>query len=80
MDPVGTGYSHVAPGVRVEDFWGVQEDAASLGDFVRLYLTRSGRTSSPVFLAGESYGGFRVGLLARRLCISSEGLPHGETA
>ena len=33
--------------------------------FIRLYLARAGRTLSPVFLAGESYGGFRAALLAR---------------
>ena len=35
--------------------------------FIRLYLAREGRTLSPVFLAGESYGGFRAALLSRTL-------------
>ena len=34
---------------------------------MRLYLARAGRSLAPVFLAGESYGGFRVALLAKRL-------------
>ncbi|UUP18125.1 S10 family peptidase [Nitratireductor thuwali] len=67
VDPVGTGYSRAAPGEKPSDFWGVSQDAASMGAFIRLYLAQAGRTQSPVFLVGESYGGFRVALLARTL-------------
>ena len=35
--------------------------------FIRLYLAREGRTLSPVYLAGESYGGFRAAVLSRTL-------------
>lgn len=67
VDPVGTGYSREAPGQETRSFWGVDQDAASLGAFIRLYLAQAGRSRSPVFLAGESYGGFRAALLARTL-------------
>lgn len=67
VDPVGTGYSRAAPGQEAESFWGVSQDAASMGAFIRLYLTQAGRIGSPVFLVGESYGGFRAALLARTL-------------
>lgn len=67
VDPVGTGYSRAAPGQEERDFWGVDRDASSMGAFIRLYLAKTGRTGSPVFLAGESYGGFRAALLARTL-------------
>jgi carboxypeptidase C (cathepsin A) len=67
VDPVGTGYSREAPGTEARSFWGVNQDAASIGAFIRLYLAQAGRTASPVFLAGESYGGFRAALLARTL-------------
>ena len=67
VDPVGTGYSREAPGHEAHEFWGVNQDAASVGAFIRLYLAQTGRTGSPVFLAGESYGGFRAALLARTL-------------
>ncbi len=67
VDPVGTGYSRMAPGQENRDFWGVDKDASSMGAFIRLYLAKTGRTGSPVFLAGESYGGFRAALLARTL-------------
>ena len=69
VDPVGTGYSRAAgEGEDVERrFYGVDQDASAMGAFIRLYLAREGRTLSPVYLAGESYGGFRAALLARRL-------------
>jgi carboxypeptidase C (cathepsin A) len=47
--------------------WGVEEDADSLARFIRAYLTREERWRSPVYLAGESYGGFRVARLSRLL-------------
>ncbi|MFD2057829.1 S10 family peptidase [Mesorhizobium calcicola] len=67
VDPVGTGYSREAPGQDMHDFWGVNQDASSMGAFIRLYLAQNSRTGSPLFLAGESYGGFRAALLARTL-------------
>ncbi|CDX19138.1 Peptidase S10 serine carboxypeptidase [Mesorhizobium sp. ORS 3324] len=67
VDPVGTGYSREAPGQDTKAFWGVEQDASSVGAFIRLYLAQNGRTGSPLFLAGESYGGFRAALLAKTL-------------
>jgi carboxypeptidase C (cathepsin A) len=67
VDPVGTGYSRAAADQEMRSFWGVNQDAASMGAFIRLYLAQTGRLRSPVFLAGESYGGFRAALLARTL-------------
>ncbi len=69
VDPVGTGYSRSAAGTEEADraFFGVDKDADVMADFVRLHLAHAGRSLSPVFLVGESYGGFRVALLADRL-------------
>lgn len=67
VDPVGTGYSREAPGQQTSSFWGVSQDASAMGAFIRLYLAQEQRTKSPVFLAGESYGGFRAALLAKTL-------------
>jgi carboxypeptidase C (cathepsin A) len=69
VDPVATGFSRSAAGTDEADkaFFGVEKDADAMADFVRLYLTRAGRSLASVFLAGESYGGFRVALLANRL-------------
>ncbi|UVK38025.1 alpha/beta hydrolase [Mesorhizobium sp. AR10] len=67
IDPVGTGYSREAEGENTSSFWGVNQDASSMGAFIRLFIAQNGRTGSPLFLAGESYGGFRAALLARTL-------------
>lgn len=70
VDPVGTGYSRAESPPEGEGenlFWGVDQDLGALGEFMRLYLTRQGRWGAPVYLAGESYGGFRVAALAARL-------------
>jgi carboxypeptidase C (cathepsin A) len=68
IDPVGTGYSRATHEADAgKEFWGVDKDADSIADFIRIYLARAGRGLDPVFLAGESYGGFRSALLADRL-------------
>jgi carboxypeptidase C (cathepsin A) len=69
IDPVGTGYSRAAePGSdAAKAFWSVSGDRDSLAEVIRLWLTRHGRWQSPKFIAGESYGGFRAVLVARRL-------------
>jgi carboxypeptidase C (cathepsin A) len=60
VDPVSTGYSRHAPGQNPKQFHGVQEDITSVGEFIRLYVTRFNRWTSPKFLAGESYGTTRA--------------------
>jgi carboxypeptidase C (cathepsin A) len=64
INPVGTGYSAaIAPNVN-KDFWGVDQDAGSLRQFIKRYLTRYDRWNSPKFLFGESYGTARSCVLA----------------
>src|SRR5579859_2061607 len=64
INPVGTGYSAaIAPKVN-RDFWGVDQDAASLRQFIKRYLTRNDRWNSPKFLFWESYGTARSCVLA----------------
>ena len=60
LDTVGTGYSRAATPALKAKFLGVEEDIRSVGDFIRLYLTRYERWSSPLFLVGESYGTTRA--------------------
>ncbi|MBT4865735.1 MAG: peptidase S10 [Planctomycetaceae bacterium] len=49
------------------DYWDVEEDLNSLGEFIRRFLSKHHRWTSPIFIAGESYGGFRVAKMARKL-------------
>lgn len=69
VDPVGTGYSMAVGGkdAAKDKFFGVSKDAEAMSDFARTYLARTGRSLAPVFLVGESYGGFRAAQLAKRL-------------
>jgi carboxypeptidase C (cathepsin A) len=60
IDPVGTGYSRATKPELARKFNGLQGDLASVGEFIRLYLTRNERWSSPLFLVGESYGTTRA--------------------
>jgi carboxypeptidase C (cathepsin A) len=67
IDPVSTGFSRPAPGENPASFHGVREDIESVGDFIREYISRFERWSSPKFLAGESYGTTRSAGLSRYL-------------
>ena len=67
IDPVGTGYSRPAKDEKKEQFHGLDEDIASVGNFIRLYTTQNKRWLSPKFLAGESYGTTRAAGLADHL-------------
>ncbi|MCB1246523.1 MAG: peptidase S10 [Acidimicrobiia bacterium] len=63
IDPVSTGYTRAIDKDDERSFHAFEKDIESVGAFVRMYLTRFGRWSSPKYLAGESYGTIRsVGL------------------
>jgi carboxypeptidase C (cathepsin A) len=64
VDPVGTGYSRAARPELGKRYWSVQGDIESVGEFIRLYLSRYERWSSPLFMVGESYGTTRAAGLA----------------
>lgn len=49
------------------EFWEIERDLDALGEFISRFLSKYHRWTSPLFLAGESYGGFRVARMARRL-------------
>ena len=67
IDPVGTGYSRAAKPELGSKFWTLDGDIQSVGEFIRLYLTRYRRWASPLFLVGESYGTTRAAGLAGHL-------------
>lgn len=67
IDPVGTGFSRPVGSGKGEDFWGVDQDADSVAQFIELWLSENGRWTSPKFLMGESYGSVRAALLPRAL-------------
>ena len=67
INPVGTGYSAAIAPNKNRDFWGVDQDADSIKQFIKRYLTKNNRWNSPKFLFGESYGTARSCVLAYRL-------------
>lgn len=67
VDPVGTGYSRAKDEATGEKFWGLQGDLDSMAEFIRLFLVRNSRTTSPLYLCGESYGTTRCAGLSEIL-------------
>ena len=67
IDPVGTGWSRPAKPDGGSAFWGVHRDAESMAKVIALYVAKTGRVSSPKYILGESYGGFRAAKVARVL-------------
>jgi len=74
IDPVGTGYSRAAKPELAAKYFGVRGDIESVGEFIRLYLVRNERWSSPLFLVGESYGTTRASGLSDYLFEHGIGL------
>jgi carboxypeptidase C (cathepsin A) len=60
VDAIGTGFSRAANAELQKKYLGVKGDLEAFGEFIRLYLTRYERWSSPLFLLGESYGTTRA--------------------
>lgn len=52
---------------QAKTFWDTNRDLKAIGEFIQRYLSAQNRWLSPIFIAGESYGGFRVAKLARQL-------------
>ncbi len=56
VDAIGTGFSRAQDITTAKKFWGVKGDAEAFGEFIRMYISRNERWSSPLYLLGESYG------------------------
>ncbi len=78
VDPVGTGFSRVVPadkdsgddtakdkGDAATEYFGYKRDLESLCEFMSRWLSDNRRWGSAVLIAGESYGGYRVGRLVK---------------
>ncbi len=67
IDPVSTGYSRAIPESTAKNFHGLKGDMQSVGEFIRMYVSRHARWTSPKFIAGESYGTTRAAALSEYL-------------
>ncbi|MGZ2433928.1 carboxypeptidase C (cathepsin A) [Rhizobium pisi] len=66
IDPIGTGWSRTT---KADDtnYYNVDADAQSIAKAVALYVAHNNRSTSPKYLLGESYGGFRAAKVASAL-------------
>ncbi|EKB49226.1 S10 family peptidase [Cecembia lonarensis] len=67
VDPIGTGFSTIVGKGKNEDFWGLNEDAKSIAQFIRLWITQNQRWQSPKYIAGESFGTTRAAAVTAAL-------------
>ena len=83
VDAIATGFSRAANTEMTKKFLGVQGDIEAFGEFIRLYITRNDRWTSPLFILGESYGTTRAAGIAGYLAdhgISFNGITLLSTA
>lgn len=59
IDPLGTGASFPLTGRDASSVWNTPGDARVVTDVIAGWLKENGRTASPQFLLGESYGTMR---------------------
>lgn len=81
IDPIGTGFSSTIDDPEKKDansgkddaekerneYWKLKRDLESLGEFISSYLSKNNRWESPIYIAGESYGGYRTAKLTKIL-------------
>ena len=81
IDPIGTGFSSTiddpekkdsaaekeGSGKERSEYWKVKRDLESLGEFISSFLSKNNRWESPIYIAGESYGGYRTAKLTKML-------------
>ena len=60
VDAVGTGFSRAADAELSKKFWGVKGDIEAFSEFIRLFITRNERWSSPLYLLGPKQACFET--------------------
>lgn len=73
FDPAGTEFSRLLTGVAPESQFGTVADSRQIASLIIEWTRVHGRTASPVYLIGESYGTMRAPEAARQL--SEAGVP-----
>ncbi len=76
VDPIGTGFSRHKEG-SLPDFCSETADAASLSQFISRFLGQHKLWGRPLYLCGESYGGYRVALMSHLLICKYDLAPKG---
>ena len=78
IDPAGTGWTTLLTESAAEKYYSVSGDAKVFSDLICSWLRTNGRTASPVYLLGESYGTIRNLAVADALpdWVSLQGIIH----
>lgn len=90
LDPAGTGFSRPVSDAAATKIYSTMGDIAATARFVEQFRAAAGRTASPVYLAGESFGTWRAagvadalidrGIPVAGILLISGGIPLGEEA
>lgn len=67
IDPAGTGFSHVLPDGKPEEFYGTMQDAKVTVNVIERWVRENNRWNAPKYLLGESYGTIRAAVVSRLL-------------
>ncbi len=67
IDPVGTGFSRERAGGTPGLYFAPGADADAVLTVIRQWIKANHREGSPLYIAGESYGGFRLALMMQHV-------------
>ena len=65
IDPVGAGLSRVMPDGNGRPYMGPDGDARMIFSFIQAWLKEHHREGSPLYIAGESYGTYRLATMMK---------------
>lgn len=64
VDPVGTGFSQVLEAGKSR-YWATEADARAAATLIRHIVKATQREGAPVYVGGQSYGGYRLATLMK---------------
>lgn len=64
IDTPGSGFNCELRPDGLRYFWTAASDARAAEFFIRHWLTGQGRQDAPIYIVGESYGGYRIGVMS----------------
>jgi carboxypeptidase C (cathepsin A) len=67
IDPVGTGFSRELRAGGGRAYWNPDGDSKAAQTVIRDWLRDNNRSASPIYIVGESFGGFRLAEMAKDL-------------
>jgi carboxypeptidase C (cathepsin A) len=65
IDPVGTGFSRELRAGAGRGYWNPEGDSKAAQTVIRDWIHENDRSASPIYIVGESFGGFRLAEMAK---------------